>query len=135
MLQLLSKIYCKGQIGCKQEYAIFLKKKKIKRSFRNNLLTFLIVPFKLGKKYPVRSGPGKLGVSGCPAGLYLVLGHNLANHINLDTFTGKLRQGLSDCQGQLKILLGNQKFKVLCPNGQLKSKQGTGCEFKFYHYF
>ena len=42
---------------------------------------------------------------------------------------------LSDCPGQLKILLGNQKFKVLCPNGQLKSKQGTKCELKFWHYF
>ena len=29
---------------------------------------------------------------------------------------------LSDCPGQLKILSGNQKFKVLCPNGQLKSR-------------
>ena len=34
-----------------------------------------------------------------------------------------------------KILLSNQKFKVLCPNGQLKSKQGTECELKFCHYF
>ena len=29
---------------------------------------------------------------------------------------------LSDSPGQLKILSGNQKFKVLCPNGQLKSR-------------
>ena len=42
---------------------------------------------------------------------------------------------LSDCPGQLKILLGNQKFKVLCPNGQLISKQRTGYELKFCHYF
>ena len=42
---------------------------------------------------------------------------------------------LSDCPGQLKILLGNQKFKLLCPNGQLKSKQGTECELKFCNYF
>ena len=42
---------------------------------------------------------------------------------------------LSDCPGQLKILLGNQKFKVLCPNGQLKSKQGTECELKFCNHF
>ena len=42
---------------------------------------------------------------------------------------------LSDCPGQLKILLGNQKFKVLCPNGQLKSKQGTECELKFVIIF
>ena len=35
--------------------------------------------------------------------------------------------------GQWKILLGNQKLKVLCPNGQLKSK--TGCEHEFCHFF
>ena len=42
---------------------------------------------------------------------------------------------LSDYPEQLKILLGNQKFKVLCPNGQLKSKQGTECKLQFCHYF
>ena len=42
---------------------------------------------------------------------------------------------LSDCPGQLKILLGNQKFKVLCPIGQLKSKQGTEFELKFVIIF
>ena len=45
-----------------------------------------------------------------------------------------------DCSGQLKILLckncnQNFKFKVLCLNGQLKSKQGTECELNFLHYF
>ena len=44
---------------------------------------------------------------------------------------------LSDCLGQLNILLGNQKFKVLCPNGQLKSKelQETECELNFVIIF
>ena len=42
---------------------------------------------------------------------------------------------LFNCPGQLKIHLANQKFKVLCPNGQLKSKQGTECELKFCNCF
>ena len=42
---------------------------------------------------------------------------------------------LSNCPGQLKILLGNQKFKVLCPNGQLKSRKGTEYKLKFCHCF
>ena len=42
---------------------------------------------------------------------------------------------LSDCPGQLKILFDNQKFRALCLNGQLKSKQGTECELKFCHDF
>ena len=44
---------------------------------------------------------------------------------------------LSDGPWQPKILLGNQKFKVTCPNGQLKCKQGQciECELIFCHYF
>ena len=42
---------------------------------------------------------------------------------------------LSDSPGQLKIHLGDQKFKVLCPNGQLKSEQETECELKVCNYF
>ena len=42
---------------------------------------------------------------------------------------------LSDCQGQFKIPLGNQKFKVLCPDGQLKFKQETERKLKFCYYF
>ena len=30
---------------------------------------------------------------------------------------------------------GQSELEVLCPNGQLKSKQGTECELKFCNYF
>ena len=42
---------------------------------------------------------------------------------------------LSNCPGQLKILLGNQKIKMLCLNRQLKCKQGNECEPKLCDYF
>ena len=41
----------------------------------------------------------------------------------------------SDCPGQLKILLGNQKFKVLCPNGQLNLSRELGVNWNFVIIF
>ena len=55
------------------------------------------------------------------------LAHALCTHTC--TWMQAATNPLFDCPGQLKILLDNQKFKVLCPNGHLKSK------LKFCNYF
>ena len=73
------------------------------------------------------------------------------HHVSLQKqcFVNKTKQNSSLMIGNLQavtnlisclIASGNRKFplgilKVLCPNGQLKSKKGTECELKSCHYF
>ena len=68
--------------------------------------------------------------------VYECYGNNIPSQINMVDGQAATNP-LSDCPGQLKILLGNQKFKVLYPNWQLKSRKGTVTEYKlkFCYYF